>query len=176
METMKYIMIYRSPGPLKPFRIWAPVVFTLAENTAQSVSLGFDTRLLGNFSITVSVIVLLLKLVSFSSQKLSRWICSDLFLPYRVSLHLPLYFLPPCTGVSQAVDPPKTQPPWDLSGAGGQFAGVPVGLGAGGVGSAGEVSLARLWMKSCFCRARLGTSRVGWLCNSHQAAEIAVEQ
>lgn len=78
--------------------------------------------------------------------------------------------------MSQAVDPPKTQPPWDLSGAGGQFAGVPVGLGAGGVGSAGEVSLARLWMKSCFCRARLGTSRVGWLCNSHQAAEIAVEQ
>lgn len=69
METMKYIMIYRSPGPLKPFRIWAPVVFTLAKNTAQSVSLGFDTRLLGNFSITVSVIVLLLKLVSFSSLR-----------------------------------------------------------------------------------------------------------
>lgn len=60
-------MIYWSPESLKPFRIWAPVVFTLAENTAWSISLGFDRYLPGNFSITVRIIILLLELVSLSS-------------------------------------------------------------------------------------------------------------
>lgn len=60
-------MIYWSPDSLKPFRIWAPMVFTLAENTAQSISLGFDRYLPGNFSITVRIIFLLLEFISLSS-------------------------------------------------------------------------------------------------------------
>lgn len=52
-------MIYWSPDSLKPFRIWAPAVFILAENTARSISLAFDRYLPGNFSITRSLSCLL---------------------------------------------------------------------------------------------------------------------
>lgn len=177
METVKYVMIYRSPDPLKPFRIWAPVVFTLAENTAQSVSLGFDTRLLGNFNITVSVIVLLLKLVSLSSlckNSLGGFALTFFCLTGFPCISLCISSLPAL--VCRRLLISRNAAPFGFIRGGGQFVGVPVRLGDGGVGSAGEVSLALLWMESCFCRVCLGTSRVGWLCDSHQGAEIAVER
>lgn len=88
------------------------MVFTLAENTAQSISLVSDTRLPSNFNTTKSALYFLL--LKFVFPKLSGWSFSQLFLPGAVFLHLLGVLFPRhrC-----AVDPPETHRPlWFIEG------------------------------------------------------------
>lgn len=91
------------------------MVFTLAENTAQSIPLVSDTRLPSNFNTTKSALYFLL--LKFVFPKLSGWSFSQLFLPCAVFLHLLGVLSFPGTGVLWILQ--KRTDPCGLSKAGG---------------------------------------------------------
>lgn len=158
METVKYVMTYWSPSSLKTCTIWATVVFALAENTAQSISLGFDTHL-----------------VTSNTQSQHHRFVADVHFPLIFAKALWMDLLCPFSTTHGFIAPPFVFPPslhWCVAGCGSSRNTFPFWLTKGGqllwgrhsragrlwCGSTGEMSLARLWMKCGYCRACLGAS------------------